>query len=49
MAEVEQVLFSYLDTETQKKALSIAQGKQKMDSILTCYYPGNKKREEFKL
>lgn len=38
---LKQPLLKFLPPETQETARLIAEGKKKMDSILTCYYPQN--------
>jgi hypothetical protein len=39
LLHVDQPLFKILDREVQEKAKRIAAGQEKMNSILTCYYP----------
>src|SRR5688572_10410544 len=39
MLTVNQTLFKILDPSTREKAIRIASGEEKMNSILSCYYP----------
>lgn len=39
LIKVDQPLFHILDSSTQEKTIRVATGKEKMDSILNCYYP----------
>ncbi|MDO8282019.1 MAG: SET domain-containing protein [Thermodesulfovibrionia bacterium] len=38
---VEQPLKELIDAEVYRKCLAISQGEARMDSVLTCYYPGS--------
>jgi hypothetical protein len=39
LMQVDQPLLHILDMETREKAIRIASGREKMNSILSCYYP----------
>ena len=45
LSRVEQPLRELLSDKTWKKSVEIAEGRQQMDSILNCYYPGDNEHE----